>query len=186
MEVTTSPPIIPPSLQFNFLRRLMANSSSRRSSDCDIRYRADIWTARRRTGIVESPIGIHSAFIINVIKGRYVLLRHPSVCCKSIIEAISCNSFRELPDADKIVVVVPLNPIAKQFPTISNHHPNRNISTQPYPTALIHTGLLQCKTKLAWLVVWFHLIPRTIKIRHEKGTSNRENWDIRKLVRILR
>ena len=42
MEVTPIRPIIPPYLQLNPLRRRMANWSSRRSSNNDIRYRADI------------------------------------------------------------------------------------------------------------------------------------------------
>ena len=43
----------------------------------------------------------------------------------------SAAIFREFPDADRLVEVVPLNPIAKQFPTISNCHPHRNSIAQP-------------------------------------------------------
>ena len=93
----------------------------------------------------EETTGIHSAFVINVVKVRYVLFRHPCVCCEIMIEAINSDLFQELPDADKLVVVVPLNPIAKQFPTIINNHHHSNSSTQPYPTTLRHPELLKCK-----------------------------------------
>ena len=106
----------------------MLNISSWISSDCCIRYCADLLIARIRTGIVEDPSGRHSALVINFIKGRYVLFRRLCVCCEIIIEAIISYSFQELPDADKLVVLVPLDPIAKQFPTIINCRPHSNSS----------------------------------------------------------
>ena len=93
--------------------------------------------------MVEAPTGRHSALFINFIKGRFVFYRRPCVCCDSIIEAINSDSFREFPDADKLVVVVPLNPISKHFPTISNLHPHGSSSKQPYPTTLCYPELLQ-------------------------------------------
>ena len=169
----------------NFLRIRMFNSSSLSSRNQDIQHLADIWIARRRTGMFEAPIGIQSAFFINAIKGRYVLCRNLCVCCEIIIKAISSDLFQQFPDADKLFVVVPLKPIVKQFPTISNCHTRSNGSTQPYPDTLRYPELLQRKIWLTGLVVWVHLINRTKKLRHEKDTSNRANWDIRKLVRIL-
>ena len=139
MEVTPSHHIILPFLQLDSLRGRMTNISSWSSSDHDIRCCADLWIARRRTGIVEAQIGRHSSFIINFTKGRYILCGHPCVFCESIIEAINIDTFRESPDADKLVAVVPLNPIAKHFPTISHCYPHSDISTQPYPTTFRHT-----------------------------------------------
>ena len=72
MVVTHILPSIPPPLQLNSLQSCILNSSSQSSSDRNIRYRADLCIARRRTGIVEAPTGRHGAFVINVIKGRYV------------------------------------------------------------------------------------------------------------------
>ena len=164
----------------------MANSSIRSSSNLGIRYNADIWIARRRTEIVGALTGRHSAFVIYFIKVRYVLFRNPCVCCEIIIESINSYLFQELPNADKLVVVVPLNPIGKQFPTIINSHPHSNSSTKPYPTTLCYPKILQRKIWLTGHVVWFHTINRNRKLRYEKGKSNMANWDIKKLVRILR
>ena len=86
---------------------------------------------RIRTGIVEDVTGIHSAFVINFIKGRYVIFWRPCVCCEIITEAIHIELFQEFTDPDKLVVVVPLNPVSKQFPKNSNRHPHRNSSTKP-------------------------------------------------------
>ena len=63
MSVTPIRTTIPPSLQLNLLRIRTTNISNWSSSDRDIWYRADLWIARKRTGIFESPTGIHSAFI---------------------------------------------------------------------------------------------------------------------------
>ena len=104
----------------------MANSSSWSSRDCDIRYCDDLLIARRRTGIVESPVGIHSDFVINIIKGRYGIYQLTCVFYEIINEARNSNSFRKFPEADNLVVVVPLNPTSKKIPTISNHHPKIN------------------------------------------------------------
>ena len=108
----------------------MANRISWSSSDCDIRYPADLWIEIRRTGIFEAPTGIQSAFVINVINGKYVIFQRPRVCCEIIIEEINSNSFQEFYDTDKLFVVVPLNPTEKKFPTISNCYPHSNISTK--------------------------------------------------------
>ena len=86
--------------------------------------------------MVEALTCRHSDLVINVINVRYVLFQCPYFCCESTIESINRNLFQEFPDANKLVVVVPLNPIAKQFPKISNRRPHRNSSTQPYPTTL--------------------------------------------------
>ena len=94
IAVTPICTIILPYLQFNFLQSRMSNSSSRSSINRDIRYCADIWIVRRRTGIVEALTGRHIAFVINVIKGSYVLFWRLCVCCESIIEAISSDVFR--------------------------------------------------------------------------------------------
>ena len=157
----------------------MANTSSSISSDRDIRYHADIWIEGIRTGKVEAPTGRHSSFIINVNKGRYVLCQRPYFCCERITEAIHSKSFQELPDDDKLVIVIPLNPTAKFFPRIINRHTHSNSSTQLYPTTLRHLELIQRRIWLLWLVVWFHLINQTKKLRHEMRTRNRANRDIR-------
>ena len=185
MAVNHIRPIIPPSLQFNFLRSCMANSSSWSSSNSDIRYCDDLWIERIINGVVEYMTGIHSVFVINVIKGRYVIFLSSYVCCEIIIEAVNSDSFRESPDSNKLLLVVPLNPIAKTFPTIINRHPHSNISTKPYPTTLCHPELLKNNIRLKWLVVWVHFINRIKTLRHEKRMINRANWDIRTLVRIL-
>ena len=95
----------------------------------------------RRTGIAESTACMHSDFFINFIKGRYVIFWSNCVYCEIIIESINSDSFQDFPDADKIVVVAPPNPIAKQFPTIINCHPHSNNSIQPQPTTLSHPEL---------------------------------------------
>ena len=136
IAVTPSRPIIPPSLQLKYIWSLIYNSSIRSSTDCDIKYHTDLWIARMRTGIVEAPKGRRSDFVINVIKVMYVLFWCPCVCCEIIIEAISLNSIEKFPDVDKLLMVVPINPIAQKIPTISNRHPHGNSSTQPYATKL--------------------------------------------------
>ena len=73
---------------------------------------------------------MQSDFVINAIRGRYVLCRSLCVCRESIPEAIQSESFREFPYAYKLFIVVLLNPTAKQFLTISNFHLHNNISTQ--------------------------------------------------------
>ena len=146
-----------------------SSNSSSRSSYYDPWYRADIWTTRRRTGIFEFPTGRHSVFIINVIKLRYVLCRFPCVSCEIITESIHSKSFRDFPDSDKLVVVVPPNPIAKQFPSICNCRPRSNSSTQLYPTALRHPELLQLKIILPWLVLWVQLVNWTKNLAMRRG-----------------
>ena len=131
---TPSRPIIPPSLLCNFLWSRMNNISRSISTNRDLWYRAYLWITRRRTGIVESTTSIHSDFVINLIMGRYFFCRRCCVCCERITETIHSESFLESPDFDKLVVVVPLKPTAKHFPTFSNHHPHSNSSKNPYPT----------------------------------------------------
>ena len=148
-------------------------------SNCGLWYRADIWIVRRGTGIVEATTGIHSSFVVNFAKVRYVILWSPCVWCEIITEAIHSESFQEFPYSDKPIVLVFLKPVEKQFPTIINCHTHSNISTQLHPTTLHHPELLQRKIWLPWLVVWVHLVNQIKKLRYEMGTRNRENWDIR-------
>ena len=109
----------------------MANISSRISSNRDILYRANLLIVRRRPGKVDPLTVRHSDFVINVIKGRYVLCRRTCVFCENTTEAIHSDALQLFPYANKVVVVFPINPIAKQFPTISNCHPHINSSTKP-------------------------------------------------------
>ena len=138
-----------------FLWIRMANISSWSSSSRDIQYRADLWITRRITGIVESPTGRHSAFVINFIKWRYLIYRNPCVCFEIIIEAISSNSFEEFPNADKLVMVVPLKPIAKQFPklvivipiaTVVHNHSQPHCVTQNFSSAKSDWRDLLCES----------------------------------------
>ena len=167
MEVTPNRPSIPTFIQSKFLWIRMANRSSRRSSDSDIQYRAYLWITRRRTGIVEYPTGIHSDFIINVINGRYFICQNPFVCCENITRAINIYWFLELTDANKLVVVVPLNPIVTHFQQL--------VIFNPIETVVYNCSQPQCVTQNFSSVGydWLNLLCDSTSLTEPKNLDTR-------------
>ena len=67
--------------------------------------------------------------IVDLIKVRCVIFQCHSITFKSIVEEILSNPLQEFSDTDQFFIVLSLNPITKQFPTISNSHSHRNCRT---------------------------------------------------------
>ena len=129
--VTSSKPVIYSSLfSFFFFGNIMrSNRYWWGTGESHSRNSADRCGEINTTGKMKCTSSRNCISIIDLIKGRCVLCSGPSIRWKRIVEAILSKSFRELSDNDQFVIVVSLNPITKQFPTMINSHSHSNCCT---------------------------------------------------------
>ena len=129
--VTSSKPVISPSLFrfFFFGNMLRYNRYSWGTVKSHVGNSADSCEWKNRSRKMKCMASRNYIFIINLIKARYVLCWGSYIKWKSIVEAILSKSFLELSDTDKFFILVSLNPIMKQFSTISNVNSHSNCCT---------------------------------------------------------
>ena len=130
-RLTSSKPVISTS-QFSFFffgKVLRSNRYSWGTVLSHVGNSADSCKWRHTTRKLKCTESRNCIFIIELIKGRYVICWVPYIRWEFIVEAILSKSFREFSDTNQFVIVVSLNPIPKQFPTISNSHSHRNCCT---------------------------------------------------------
>ena len=129
--VTSSKPGIYSS-QFSFLffgKMLRSNRYSWGTVLSHVGNSADSCRWRNTTIKLKCTASRNCIFIIDLINGGYVLCWDPSIRWEFIVEAILSKSFLEFSDTNQFFIVVSLNPITKQFPTISNSHSHSNCFT---------------------------------------------------------
>ena len=126
--VTSSKPVIFPSLFsfFFFGNILRSNIYWWGIVEIHVRNSSDRCRGRNTTGKMKRTASRNFISIIDLIKRSYVLFWVTSIRWKMIVEAILSKLFQELSDTDQFVIVVSLNPITKQFPTIRNSHSRIN------------------------------------------------------------
>ena len=129
--LTYSKPVISPSLFsfFFFGNILISNRYWWGTIESHAGNSADSCRGRNTTGKMKYTVSIKCISIIDLIKGRYVICWGPAIRWKRIVKAILRKLLREFSDTDQLVIVVSLNPITKQFPTMSNSHYHRNFRT---------------------------------------------------------
>ena len=129
--VTSSKPVISPSLfSFLFFGNMMRSNRYWWSTvESHVGNSADRCGGRNTTGKMKCTASRNFISVIDIVKGRYVIFLGPSIRWKRVVEAILRKSLWELSDTDQFFIVVSLNKISKQFPTISNSHSHRNCFT---------------------------------------------------------
>ena len=129
--VNSSKPVISPSLFsfFFFGNMIRSNRYSWGTVDIHVGNSADSYGGRNTTIKLKLTESRNYISIIKLIKGGYVLSWGPSIRWNLIVEEILSKSFREFSDTDQFFVVVSLNTITKQFPTISNSNYHSNCRT---------------------------------------------------------
>ena len=120
ITVNSSSPIISPSLYSSFFSSSMLRSNSRSHRSIGWRWSpvesyvgniADLCGMRSRTGKMKCMASRNCTPLINLIKGRYVIFRGPSISWKIIVEAIKSTLFQQLSDTNWFVIVIYINPI---------------------------------------------------------------------------
>ena len=122
IALTSSSPVIPPSLPSSFFFSIMLRSNSRIHQSIGWQwssvesYIGNIYylcVMRSRTVKTKCTASRNYLSIINLIKEWYIIFRGPSISLKGITEEIKSKSFIKFSGNNQFVIVISLNPITK-------------------------------------------------------------------------